>query len=36
MLDTYLRQRVAELTNGRQTPVAATSEHAKALPIALR
>lgn len=36
MLETYVRKRVAELTNGRQTPVAATSENAKAFPIALR
>ena len=35
MLDTYVRLRVAELTNGKQTPVGATSEDAKAFPIAL-
>jgi hypothetical protein len=35
-LDAYVRQRVTELTNGKQTPVAATSGNAKAFPIALR
>ena len=35
MLDAWLRKRVAELTNGRQTPVAARSPHADPFPIAL-
>lgn len=36
MLDAYVRQRVSDLTQGRQTPVAATSENAQAFPITLR
>jgi uncharacterized caspase-like protein len=36
MLDAYVRQRVSELTQGRQTPVAATSGNALAFPLVLR
>jgi hypothetical protein len=35
MLDAWLRQRVAELTQGRQTPVAARTEAAQGFPLAM-
>lgn len=35
-LEAFLRARVADLTGGRQTPVAATSEHSHSFPIAVR
>jgi len=35
LLDAWLRHRVAELTDGKQTPVAGKSERAQAFPVAL-
>jgi uncharacterized caspase-like protein len=35
LLETYVRRRVDELTQGRQTPVAAASESTRGFPVAV-